>query len=49
MKAKIDLIVALKRQLNVPPNLDKTFKGAAVKVFQHTQLPFDSFFMNLAG
>jgi hypothetical protein len=24
----------------------KTVKGAAVKVFQHTQLPFDSFFIN---
>ena len=26
----------------------EAFKGAAVKVFQHTQLPFRAFFMRLA-
>jgi len=25
------------------------YKGAAVKGFQHTQLPFDSMFMQLSG
>jgi len=27
----------------------KTFKGAAVKVFEHTQLPCDLLFMQLSG
>jgi hypothetical protein len=27
----------------------KSFKGAALKLFQHTRLPFGMFFMQLAG
>jgi hypothetical protein len=36
---------AVAKRLKVPP----AYRRQAVKVFQHTQLPFDSFFMQLAG
>jgi hypothetical protein len=29
--------------------ISKRLKDAAVKVFRHTQLPFDSYFMQLSG